>query len=84
MESNSTELYIKYMESVKENEGFRYAINIERPAGKVDAIVQWCTLNFDDNWRWQICRSSSATFPGNYTFFFNNNVDYMAFVLKYG
>lgn len=65
-------------------EGFCYSINIERPAGKIDDIVQWCKLNFADGWCWHIHRYSSPTSPGSYTFFLNNNVDYMSFVLKYG
>ena len=63
---------------------FNYSVNIERPAGDIDGIVQWCKLNFADGWRWHINCFSTPTTPGSYTFFLNNNADYMAFVLKYG
>jgi len=63
---------------------FNYSVNIERPAGDIDGIVQWCKLNFEDGWRWHINCFSTPSTPGSYTFFLNNNADYMAFVLKYG
>jgi hypothetical protein len=72
------------MNLIKTGEGFSHAIAIERNSGEVDSVILWCKTNFEDTWRWQICRSSSPRQPGHYTFFFNNNSDYMAFVLKYG
>ena len=77
-------LYKEYANLIKQGEGFEHAINIERSTGSIDDIIAWCKTNFADGWRWQIIRSSSPTKPGSYTFFFNNNADYMAFVLKYG
>jgi len=84
MKSDNTKLYSEYMDLLKTDVGYQHAIAIERASGEVDSVIAWCKTNFEDSWRWQICRSSSPTNPGHYAFFFNNNSDYMAFVLKYG
>ena len=77
-------LYKQYTDLIKTGEGFEYALEIQRPAGEIDAIYDWCKANFEEGWRWQILRSSSKSDNGRYIFFFHNRSDYLTFVLKYG
>jgi hypothetical protein len=36
-----------------------------------------------DDWRWQLIDTSTDQRPGRYVFYFDNNKDYFAFVLKW-
>jgi hypothetical protein len=63
---------------------FRYALEVNKPWGGLDYIVEWCKSEMQDpSWRWQLVESSTNLRPGRYIFYFNNSRDYCAFKLKW-
>lgn len=49
---------------------------------QVEPIILWCKQNLDDTWRWQIVETSGNS-PGRYIFYFNNEKNYLAFLLRW-
>jgi hypothetical protein len=64
-------------------ESFAYICEIQKPFGAIDTIINWCKSELQDDWRWQLIDVSSDQRPGRYMFYFDNNKDYFAFVLKW-
>ena len=63
---------------------FNYATEIIKPSGVLDTILDWCRAEMQDaSWRWQMRSISSPAFPGHYIFYFNNERDYLAFILRW-
>jgi len=78
------ELIEEYTRIKKIEEGYPHAKTLVLPTGQIDEVVEWCKQELRSNWKWQILTSSSPNVPGAYSFFFNEDSDYFAFVLKYG
>jgi len=78
------ELVEEYTRVIKIEEGYPYAKTLYLPTGKIDAVVDWCKQELTPGWKWQILTSSSTDTPGVYSFFFHNDSDFFAFLLKYG
>lgn len=51
--------------------------------GQVDAVISWCREECQGDWRWQIIDTSSDIRPGRYIFYFDDEKDCCAFVLKW-
>jgi len=64
-------------------ESFRYSREIDKPFGKLDQIVDWCKKETRDEWRWQLVEVSSDLRPGRYIFYFDDERDLLAFVMKW-
>ena len=64
-------------------ESFAYICEVQKPFGAIDTIINWCKSELQDDWRWQLIDVSSDQRPGRYMFYFDNNKDYFAFVLKW-
>jgi hypothetical protein len=63
---------------------FNHAIEIAKPTGILDSILDWCRTEMQDtSWRWQMRSISTPTDPGHYIFYFNNERDYLAFLLRW-
>lgn len=63
---------------------FRYALEINKPWGGLDNVVEWCKTEMQDpSWRWQLVESSTSIHPGRYIFYFNDSRDFCAFKLKW-
>tara|TARA_B100000497_G_C7496568_1_gene303520 strand:- start:140 stop:379 length:240 start_codon:yes stop_codon:yes gene_type:complete len=78
------ELVEEYTRVIKIEEGYPYAKTLYLPTGKIDAVVDWCKQELSPGWKWQILTSSSTDKPGVYAFFFLEDFDFFAFLLKYG
>lgn len=65
-------------------ESFRLAREISKPAGMIDRILVWCKTEMVGVWRWQMVEMSGDHRPGRYIFYFDDDRDYTAFVLKWG
>lgn len=63
---------------------FRFYQEIEKGAGIIDEVVDWCKSEISTEWRWQLLELSSSSRPGKYRFFFETERDYCSFLLKWG
>lgn len=67
----------------RNRESFNHAHEIVKPFGQVERVLDWCKNQLVDEWRWQLLEVSSDQRPGRYIFYFDNERDYLAFVLKW-
>jgi hypothetical protein len=68
---------------IRQSESFRYAKEIVKPFGQLDSVLEWCQSALNDEWRWQLIRTSTDREPGRYIFYFDSERDYFAFLLKW-
>lgn len=68
---------------VRATDSFNYAREIVKPYGQIETILGWCKTELVEEWRWQLKDMSSPTRDGRYIFYFDNQRDYMAFLLKW-
>jgi hypothetical protein len=64
-------------------ESFNHATEIVKPVGVLEQVLDWCKNELRDEFRWQLVEMSSDIKPGRYIFFFDDERDYLAFVLKW-
>jgi hypothetical protein len=64
-------------------ESFNHATEIVKPFGVLEQVLDWCKNELRDEFRWQLVEMSSDIKPGRYIFFFDDERDYLAFVLKW-
>jgi hypothetical protein len=64
-------------------ESFNHAQEIVKPFGMIEQVLDWCKHELRAEWRWQLITMSSDIAPGRYIFFFDDERDYLAFVLKW-
>ena len=67
----------------RDKASFNHAHEITKPFGQVERVLDWCKSELIDEWRWQLVDVSSANRPGRYIFYFDNERDYLAFVMKW-
>ena len=53
---------------IREQESFRHAVEIHKPFGGLDGVIDWCKQNMLDEWRWQLIQVSTDHTDGRYTF----------------
>tara|TARA_R110000868_G_scaffold121379_5_gene322003 strand:+ start:661 stop:915 length:255 start_codon:yes stop_codon:yes gene_type:complete len=68
---------------IRSAESFNHMIKISKPFGSIDTIIKWARAEMSSEWRWQLVQPSSDYAPGQYIFYFDNEADYLAFVLKF-
>lgn len=68
---------------IREKESFRHAVEIHKPFGGLDGVIAWCKENMRDEWRWQLIQVSTDHADGRYIFYFDDERDYCAFLLKW-
>jgi len=66
-----------------ETDQYSYSIEITKPCGAIGAILDWVKDESAGDWRWNLEQPSSAAQPGIYIFYFDLEVDYFAFVIKF-
>jgi hypothetical protein len=66
----------------RDKESFNYAKEIVKPIGAIENVLDWAKAELAGEWRWQLCEISSNNRPGRYIFYFDNERDYLAFLLK--
>ena len=62
---------------------FKHALEIHKPYGVLDSILEWTKTNVSGRWGWQLVRSSSSKQDGRYIFFFDDEQDILAFTLRW-
>lgn len=68
----------------EQRQQFKHAIEVVKPFGVLDSVIDWCKTEMrDPTWRWQLLQPSNDREPGRYIFYFNNERDYCAFLLKW-
>ena len=67
----------------RDKTSFNHASEITKPFGEVEHVLDWCKSELVDDSRWQLIEMSSDIKPGRYIFYFDNERDYLAFVLKW-
>ena len=71
------------LEWMRDRESFHHAKTIEKPFGVIETVLDWCKSELVGDWRWQLIEVSSDTRPGRYCFFFDDERDYLAFLMKW-
>ena len=67
----------------RDKQSFSHAQEITKPFGVIEEVLAWCKSELREDWRWQLVEMSSDIRPGRYIFYFDNEKDYFAFVLKW-
>ena len=68
---------------IREAVSFQHAMEISKPYGEIELILDWARLELEYEWRWQLVTVSGQHHPGRYIFYFDSERDYLAFVLKW-
>jgi len=63
---------------------FAHRVNVVRPFGQLQGILDWAKANCKPGWKWQLIDTPSDIRPGQYIFLFNDDKDYTNFLLKWG
>lgn len=67
----------------RDRESFHHAHEIVKPFGVIETVLAWCKSELQHDWRWQLIEMSSDIKPGRYCFFFDDERDYCAFLMKW-
>jgi hypothetical protein len=67
----------------RDRNSFHHAVEIVKAFGVIETVLNWCKSELLGEWRWQLIEMSSDIKPGRYCFFFDNERDYLAFVMKW-
>ena len=68
---------------IREAVSFQHAMEISKPYGEIELILDWARLELEHELRWQLVTVSGQRHPGRYIFYFDSERDYLAFVLKW-
>jgi hypothetical protein len=71
------------VEYMRDRNSFNHAQEIIKPFGVIESVLDWCKSEIVGDWRWQLIEMSSDIRPGRYCFFFDDERDYLAFVMKW-
>jgi hypothetical protein len=67
----------------RNSDSFNHALEIVKPFGVIEHVLNWCKSELRSDWRWQLLEISSDRKPGRYIFYFDDERDYLAFVMKW-
>ena len=68
----------------RDRESFAFAKEVIRAWGGLEPILEWCKSELCHEWRWQLVDMSSDIRPGRYIFYFDDEAEYLAFLIKWG
>ena len=71
------------MDWMRDKDSFDHAHEIIKPFGVIEHVLNWCKSELTGQWRWQLLEMSSDIKPGRYCFFFDDERDYLAFLMKW-
>ena len=71
------------MDWMRDKDSFDHAHEIVKPFGVIEHVLNWCKSELAGDWRWQLLEMSSEIKPGRYCFFFDDERDYLAFLMKW-
>jgi hypothetical protein len=74
---------ITWSPNSRDRDSFAFAKETVKPAGVLEHILDWCKLELEADWRWQLVEISTDQRPGRYIFYFDGERDFLAFVLKW-
>jgi hypothetical protein len=67
----------------RNRDSFNHALEIVKSFGVIEHVLNWCKSELRSDWRWQLLEMSSDIKPGRYMFYFDDERDYLAFVMKW-
>ena len=67
----------------RNRDSFNHALEIVKSFGVIEHVLNWCKSELRGDWRWQLLEMSSVLKPGRYMFYFDDERDYLAFVMKW-
>ena len=67
----------------RDRASFNHAQEIVKPFGEIEHVLDWCKSELTDEWRWQLIQVSADHHPGRYIFYFDSEIDCLAFVMKW-
>ena len=67
----------------RSRESFAFAKEVVRAWGGLEPILEWCKSELRKEWRWQLVDVSSDIRPGRYIFYFDDEAEYLAFLIKW-
>jgi hypothetical protein len=68
---------------MRDKDSFDHAHEIVKPFGVIEHVLNWCKVELRGEWRWQLLEMSSDIKPGRYIFYFDDERDYLAFLMKW-
>lgn len=71
------------MDWIRDQDSFNHVHEIVKPFGVIEHVLNWCKTELRSEWRWQLLEMSSDIKPGRYCFFFDDERDYLAFLMKW-
>ena len=71
------------MDWMRDKDSFDHAQEIVKPFGVIEHVLNWCKIELRGEWRWQLIEMSSDIKPGRDCFFFDDERDYLAFLMKW-
>jgi hypothetical protein len=71
------------MDWMRDKDSFDHAQEIVKPFGVIEHVLNWCKIELRGEWRWQLIEMSSDIKPGRYIFYFDDERDYLAFLMKW-
>jgi hypothetical protein len=71
------------MDWLRDKDSFDHAHEIVKPFGVIEHVLNWCKGELRGEWRWQLLEMSSDIKPGRYIFYFDDERDYLAFLMKW-
>ena len=77
------EYHLPPLERMRDRDSFHHAREIEKPFGVIEHVLNWCKSELVSDWRWQLLEMSSDIKPGRYIFYFDDERDYLAFLMKW-
>ena len=67
----------------RDRDSFNHAHEIIKPFGVIEHVLDWCKSELTGEFRWQLLEMSSDRKPGRYIFYFDDERDYLAFLMKW-
>jgi hypothetical protein len=71
------------MDWMRDKDSFDHAHEIVKPFGVIEHVLNWCKVELRGEWRWQLLEMSNDIKPGRYIFYFDDERDYLAFLMKW-
>jgi len=71
------------VEYLRQAISFEHAVEITKPFGVIEQVLDWCKSGMINEWRWQLVEISSDRRPGRYIFYFDSEKDYLSFVMRW-
>jgi hypothetical protein len=67
----------------RDKNSFNHACEVIKPWGGLEPMLEWCKKECQGEWRWQMIDMSTDIRPGRYIYYFDEEKDYVAFLLKW-